>query len=97
MARQLFDGFSGMLSFEIEGDAEDTIGFLERLRLVSNATSLAGTESLVSRPVNSSHAGMSRHRLAGIGVSDSLVRCSVGIESVEDIIADLRQALEGGR
>jgi cystathionine beta-lyase/cystathionine gamma-synthase len=92
-ARDLFDGFSGMLSFEIKGGVDAAERFMQRARLPIVAPSLGGVETLITRPSTTSHSGMSsedRHRL---GITDSLIRVSVGIEATEDIIEDFDQAL----
>ncbi len=87
---QMKGGFGGMLSFETRGDASK---FLERLKLIQRAISLGGVESTIALPVKSSHAKMSPADRASIGVTDNLVRLSVGIEASNDLIADLQQAL----
>jgi cystathionine beta-lyase/cystathionine gamma-synthase len=92
-ARRLFDGFGGMLSFELAGGLAAAETFLNRLRLPMVAPSLGGVESLVTRPAATSHAGMSPMERRAMGIDDSLVRLSVGIEAPEDLIADLDQAL----
>nr|BAL58015.1 cystathionine beta-lyase MetC [uncultured Chloroflexota bacterium] len=92
-ARQLFDGFGGMLSFELKGGVEAAERLMQKLTLPISAPSLGGVETLITRPATTSHAGMSpadRHQL---GISDSLVRLSVGLEATEDLIADFQQAL----
>jgi cystathionine gamma-synthase/cystathionine gamma-lyase/cystathionine beta-lyase len=95
-ARRLFDGYGGMLSFEIDGGVAAAEAFLGGLQLPVVAPSLGGVESLVTRPAATSHAGMSPAARRAMGVSDGLVRLSVGIEAPEDLIADLDQALAGG-
>ncbi|MBW1646686.1 MAG: aminotransferase class I/II-fold pyridoxal phosphate-dependent enzyme [Deltaproteobacteria bacterium] len=94
-ARRLFEGYGGMLSFEIDGGVAAAEAFLSRLRLPVVAPSLGGVESLVTRPAATSHAGMSPAARRAMGVSESLVRLSVGIEAPRDLIADLDQALAG--
>ncbi len=94
-AQKLFRGFSGMMSFELKGDVAATDRFISRLRLPLVAPSLGGVETLVTRPATTSHAGMSPADRQRIGISDKLVRLSVGIEATEDLIADFKQALEG--
>ena len=69
--------------------------FIERTRLPARAPSLGGIESLITRPAETSHSGLSAVELVAAGISPKLVRVSVGIEAVEDLIDDLRQALEG--
>lgn len=92
-ARELFDGFSGMLSFELAGGVDAAERLMSRIKLPVNAPSLGGVESLITRPVNTSHAGMSKEDRYRLGISDSLVRLSVGIESTDDLIEDFDHAL----
>lgn len=87
---QMPGGYGGMLSFEVKGDAH---AFMSRLKLIRRAISLGGVESTVTSPVKTSHSKMEPHERAAIGVTDSLVRFSVGIEEVGDLIADIQQAL----
>jgi cystathionine beta-lyase/cystathionine gamma-synthase len=92
-AKELFDGFSGMLSFELKGGLEAAKQFMERVELPIAAPSLGGIETLVTRPATTSHSGMSPEERNEVGITDSLVRLSVGIEDVGDLIADFDQAL----
>ncbi len=92
-ARSLFTAFGGMLSFEIKGDLERVDRFFDRLSIPVVAPSLGGAETLVIRPAVSSHAGLSPEELAAVGISDTLVRLSVGLEATADLIEDLAQAL----
>lgn len=92
-ARQLLDGYSGMVSFEVRGDAARTVGFLKRLEIPILAVSLGGVDSLVSRPAVHSHAGLTKAEREQIGIKDTLVRLSVGLEATEDLLADLDQAM----
>ncbi|UCG14982.1 MAG: aminotransferase class I/II-fold pyridoxal phosphate-dependent enzyme [Deltaproteobacteria bacterium] len=94
-ASELFDGYSGMLSFELEGGLEAAEAFIQKTDLPIVAPSLGGIETLVTRPATTSHAGLSARERQRLGISDSLVRVSVGIEATEDIITDFGQALEG--
>jgi cystathionine beta-lyase/cystathionine gamma-synthase len=94
-ARELFDGFGGVLSFELKGDVEEAQRFMDRLTLPINAPSLGGVETLVTRPSTTSHSGMSREDRMKLGISDRLIRLSVGIEAIEDLIQDFDQALTG--
>lgn len=82
-----------LLSFELEGGAEAAIRFIDKLKLVVHAVSLGGMESLATRPAGSSHRGMTAEDRATAGISDGLVRLSVGTEALDDILADLDQAL----
>ena len=92
-ARELFDGFSGMLSFELNGDTQAADRFIQNTTLPISAPSLGGVESLITRPAITSHSGMSPEDREAMGVSDTLIRLSVGIEATEDIIEDFNQAL----
>lgn len=83
----------GVLSFEVEGTGEDAKRLSEALRLFTLAPSLGGVESLVSIPVLTSHAMISAEQRQMMGVTEQLIRLSVGIENVNDLISDLEQAL----
>jgi cystathionine beta-lyase/cystathionine gamma-synthase len=85
-------GGGGMLSFEIDGSAEDARRLVESLRLFTLAVSLGGVDSLVTLPRYSSHAMISAEQREKMGVSDRLIRVSVGIENADDLIADLERA-----
>jgi cystathionine gamma-synthase/cystathionine gamma-lyase/cystathionine beta-lyase len=93
-ASQLLTGFGGMLSFRLHGGAEAADRLLDALRLPTNAPSLGGVESLITQPVKTSHAGMRREERERIGVTDDLVRFSVGIEGKDDLVDDFDQALK---
>jgi len=86
-------GFGGMLSFEPKGGVEAARRCLARLRLPVSGPSLGGVETLVTRPATTSHAGLSGEERARAGVTDSLIRVSVGIETAADLVADFTQAL----
>jgi cystathionine beta-lyase/cystathionine gamma-synthase len=92
-ARELFDGFGGMLSFELKGGAEAAQRFIEKTTLPIRAPSLGGVETLLTLPVKTSHSGMSPEDRKVLGITDGLIRMSVGIEATEDIIEDLEHAL----
>ncbi|HEV2326917.1 MAG TPA: aminotransferase class I/II-fold pyridoxal phosphate-dependent enzyme [Terracidiphilus sp.] len=94
IARQQMSGGSGMVTFEVEGTGDDARRVSEAMRLFTLATSLGGVESLVSIPVLTSHAMISAEQRERMGVTEQMVRLSVGIESAEDLIADLEHALE---
>ncbi len=94
-AAELFSGFGGVLSVELRGGVDAADRLIKRVRLPISAPSLGGVESLITRPATTSHAGMSAADRRGLGISDGLVRLSVGIEATEDVIADLAQALKG--
>jgi cystathionine beta-lyase/cystathionine gamma-synthase len=92
-ARELLDGFGGMISFEPRGGVDAARRFLERVALPIKGPSLGGVETLVTRPATTSHAGLSPEVRAQLGITDSLVRVSVGIEGAEDLIRDFEAAL----
>jgi len=92
-AAKLFDGFGGMLSFEVDGDVEMADRFIQYTTLPVCAPSLGGVETLITRPVTTSHSGLSPEEHRALGISGSLIRLSVGIESTDDLIEDLDQAL----
>jgi len=83
----------GMLSIEFHGGKEAAFDFLRRIRIARNAVSLGGVETLVCHPKSTTHSGMSAKELAESGVTDGLVRISVGIEDWRDLLADFEQAL----
>jgi cystathionine beta-lyase/cystathionine gamma-synthase len=91
-ARQM-SRFGGMLSFELDADEAELRATLQRLRIATPAVSLGGVETLVCRPKETSHARMSAEERCGEGISDTLVRVSVGIEDAADLLADFEQAL----
>jgi cystathionine gamma-synthase len=94
IASRLLKGFGGMLSFEIDGDFDQTKGFMDRLKVIKLATSLGGVTSLANQPITNTHAALSPEDRAKAGISESLVRLSVGVEPVEILIDDLKDALE---
>jgi cystathionine beta-lyase/cystathionine gamma-synthase len=89
-ARELFDGFGGVLSFELKGGVDEAQQFMSRTTLPINAPSLGGVETLITRPATTSHSGMSVEDRRRLGISDRLIRLSVGIEATDDIIQDFR-------
>ncbi|PYX48422.1 MAG: hypothetical protein DMG79_11810 [Acidobacteria bacterium] len=93
VARAQMTGGGGMVTFEVEGTGEDARRVSEAMRLFTLATSLGGVESLVSIPVLTSHAMISAEQRQKMGVTEQMVRLSVGIESVDDLIEDLERAL----
>jgi cystathionine beta-lyase/cystathionine gamma-synthase len=92
--KKLFSGFSGMLSMELKGTPDLARRFLEKLELPVEAPSLGGVESLVSRPCVTSHSGLTEAERAKMGISDSLIRVSTGVEGTDDLIDDFKQALQ---
>ena len=94
LACRQMQGFGGMLAFEL-GSLERARRLLNGVRLLALAESLGGVESLISHPATMTHASVPADRRAAIGITDGLVRISVGIEDIEDLTADLAQALDG--
>jgi cystathionine beta-lyase len=95
LARSQMRGFGAMLSFEPDEERGSAQQMIRRLRLIHPAVSLGGVETTICAPVKTSHARMSPAERARIGVSDALLRLSVGIEHAADLMHDLDQALEG--
>ena len=93
LARKQMKGFGGMVSFDA-GSYENARRILNRVRLMSLAESLGGVETLISHPASMTHASVPAERRAAMGLTDSLIRISVGIEDPEDLIDDLRQAID---
>ncbi|HEU4496487.1 MAG TPA: cystathionine gamma-synthase [Flavobacterium sp.] len=92
--KQMKNGFGGMVSFTFKsGKKEDAVSFLEKLEVFTLAESLGGVESLANHPALMTHASIPEEKRKEIGISDDLVRLSVGIEDIEDLLADLEQAL----
>jgi len=94
LARRQMRGFTGMVSIEL-GSLERARRVVERTRIFALAESLGGVESLIGHPATMTHASIPAERRKAMGVTDGLVRLSVGIEDPEDLIADLEQALAG--
>lgn len=92
-AAELFDGFGGMVSFELKGGAQAAEAFFSRLRLAIVAVSLGGVETLVIRPAAAVHSNLSPQERERSGIAEGLIRLSVGLESTDDIIADFEEAL----
>ncbi len=92
-ASRLFKGYSGMLSFELAGGLESANSLINLLQIPVFAPSLGGVESLITRPVISSHSGLDTNELESSGIRDHLIRISVGIEDKQDLINDFEQAL----
>ena len=93
LAKEQMPGFGGIVTFSIKGDLEDARRFLERCNVFALAESLGGVESLVDHPAIMTHASVPEEERAALGISDTLIRLSVGIEAIDDLIADLDQAL----
>ena len=93
LARRQMRAFGGIISFELASDLAGTVRFLEACRLITLGESLGGVESLIENPAIMTHASVPREQRLKVGISDSLVRLSVGIEDVNDLREDLEQAL----
>ena len=94
LARCQMHGFGGMITFELKTDLAGTVHFLENCRLITLAESLGGVESLIEHPAIMTHASIPPEQRAKIGISDSLVRLSAGIEDVTDLRRDLEDAFK---
>lgn len=92
LAKQQQQGFGGMVSFDIKGELADAAKFLTSVKQFSLAESLGGVESLICHPATMTHAGMDPAARLEAGVGDTLIRISVGIEEIDDLLADLEQA-----
>ena len=85
-------GHGGMLSFEIKGGLEEAERFLGNMKVFALAESLGGVESLIEHPASMTHASVPKETREQVGLTDSLIRVSVGIEHIDDLIADFDQA-----
>jgi cystathionine gamma-synthase len=94
LARSQMSGFGGMMTLELNATKEETSAFVDRLELFQLAPSLGGPESLVNQPVLLTHHGLGKEEHKKRGLTDSMVRVSIGLESPQDLIADLEQALK---
>lgn len=95
VARKQMSGGSGIVTLELDADLEATTAFVSGLRIFALAESLGGIESLVDHPASMTHASIPRPEREKVGIYDGLVRLSVGIEHVDDLLSDLDQALSG--
>ena len=95
VAKKQMNGFGGMLTMVLEGGLPSAKKFLEKTKLFSLAESLGGVESLIEHPAIMTHASVPLDIRKKLGIDDGLVRLSVGIESIDDLIEDLEQALNG--
>jgi cystathionine gamma-lyase len=86
-------GFGGMITFHLEGGLSQARSFLENVKIFSLAESLGGVESLIEHPAIMTHASVPAETRKALGIDDSLVRLSVGVESIEDLLKDLDSAL----
>ncbi|WP_324736441.1 cystathionine gamma-synthase [Thermococcus sp. SY098] len=97
LAKRQMRGFGGMLSFELKGGLEEAVRFVESLEIFALAESLGGVESLIELPAIMTHASVPKEEREKVGIRDSLIRVSVGIEDVEDLIEDLERGFEAVR
>jgi len=95
LADRQASGHGSMLWFEVQGGVESGKKLMDNLKLWSLAENLGSVESLVTHSVTMTHADIPREERMAVGISDGLVRLSAGLESADDLIADLRQALDG--
>ncbi|KAJ1894199.1 cystathionine gamma-lyase cys3 [Kickxella alabastrina] len=93
LAKQQMRGFGGMVSFRIKGDTHTADRFLQRTHLFTLAESLGGVESLAELPARMTHAGLAPEERLELGITDNLIRLSVGVEDADDLLADIAQAL----
>ena len=93
VAKAMLDGFGGMMAIELAGGARAAEKFLRKLKIIRHAPSLGGVDSLVSEPRFTSHAAVSAEARAAAGIPDGFLRLSIGIESANDLIGDIEQAL----
>ncbi len=94
IAKRQMKGFGGMVSFEPKGGTEAVNSFLRRIKVFSLAESLGGAASLAEHPATMSHASMPKEYREKVGITDEVVRLSIGLENIDDLVDDLRQALE---
>ncbi len=94
LAAEQMSGFGGMISIVVKGGLKNASQFMQNLKLFALAESLGGVESLVNHPAIMTHASVPKETRKKLGITDSLVRLSVGIEDIEDLIEDIRNALE---
>jgi cystathionine gamma-lyase len=94
LARKQMRGFGGMISFDLKGDLEASRRFLKKVKIFACAESLGGVESLIEHPAIMTHASVPAENRAKLGISDQLIRLSVGIEDVDDLMADLEAAFQ---
>jgi methionine-gamma-lyase len=93
LAMKQMYGFGGMLSFEIDGDVNDGINFLRKIKFLTVTASLGTADTLVTHPASTSHVNVPRDQRLAVGIADSLIRVSVGLENIDNILEDFSQAL----
>lgn len=92
LAKEQQEGFGSMMGFELDGDFEVAKQFVDALHMITRAVSLGGVETLISHPTSTTHSIVDEEDRRAAGISDTYMRLAIGIEEVEDIIADLEQA-----
>jgi methionine-gamma-lyase len=95
LAKRQMKAFGAVMSFEVEGGYEGGKRVMDGVKIFLRAASLGDTRSLIVHPASTSHRAVPREQREAIGITDGLVRLSVGIEAIEDLIQDLEQALAG--
>lgn len=95
LAKRQMSGFGGMVTFTLKVGKAKTAGFLRKLEVIALAESLGGVESLINQPAVMTHASLTKEERERLGVTENLLRLSVGIEDYDDLQADLEQALKG--
>src|SRR5258707_431962 len=93
LAKRQMSGFGGMVSFQFKGSYDDMTRIVRRFKIFALAESLGGVESLVCHPASMTHASIPREIREARGLTETLLRLSVGIEDIEDLLADLEQTL----
>ncbi len=94
LARSQMSGFGGMLTLEIDGTGEDATRVVDNLKLITIAASLGGPESLATQPMTTTHHGLTPQERLKRGITDSMIRFSIGLESTKDLVEDLTRALD---
>jgi cystathionine gamma-lyase len=97
VARKQMRGFGAMVSFYLKGGLEQASKFLKAVRIITLAESLGGVESLVELPAVMTHGGVAPEHRAKLGITDNMIRLSVGIEDLEDLLQDVHSALEASQ
>ena len=93
LAKKMMQGFGGMITFVLKGGDEKGVAFMRRLKICKEATSLGSVETLVSMPFNTSHSYLTKEERQKMGIKEGMLRLSVGVEDVDDIIMDIDAAL----
>jgi len=94
IAKRQMKGFGGMLSIELKGGMDAVTSFMRKIKIFAMAESLGGVASLAEHPATMSHASMPKVHREKVGIKDELIRLSIGLENADDLVDDLRQALE---